>query len=287
MKKGELAELVCGPEYAYGKNGSGDKIPPDSTLVFQVELLSWEVKYTDFVKNKGIWVGCRCFLLFQKFRLPGISFYCFGRLIDWLVKLYCVYRSIHWLIDWLAKLYCVYRSIHWLIDWLILSKVGLAFLFFLRFHFFSLFRELWSILGWGYFAGEEQENLPKSVDSRNGIFFSERRSEMPRWVEFFHNARFVFSPHLLALHTLMNFFWFNQWNWLENWAPRHSMNEKWTSPLARRRKRVWLPGSTRPCWRWSRAKPHSSHSTPIRLSGRLESRSGELSRTRKWNMKWH
>ena len=43
MKKGELCELVCTPEYAYGKQGSGAKIPPDSTLVFQVELLAWEV----------------------------------------------------------------------------------------------------------------------------------------------------------------------------------------------------------------------------------------------------
>lgn len=42
MKKGELCELVCTPEYAYGKQGSGTKIPPDSTLVFQVELLAWE-----------------------------------------------------------------------------------------------------------------------------------------------------------------------------------------------------------------------------------------------------
>lgn len=43
MKKDEVAELYCTSEYAYGKSGSGPKIPPNATLVFQVELLSWEV----------------------------------------------------------------------------------------------------------------------------------------------------------------------------------------------------------------------------------------------------
>ena len=41
MKKGELCRLTCKAEYAYGKNGSPPKIPPNATLFFEVELLRW------------------------------------------------------------------------------------------------------------------------------------------------------------------------------------------------------------------------------------------------------
>lgn len=39
MSLGEKALLTIGPKYAYGSKGSGHKIPPNSTLVFEVELL--------------------------------------------------------------------------------------------------------------------------------------------------------------------------------------------------------------------------------------------------------
>ncbi|KAG0364348.1 hypothetical protein BC939DRAFT_444643 [Gamsiella multidivaricata] len=42
MKIGELAELVCSPEYAYGAQGSPPKIPANSTLKFEVELLGFQ-----------------------------------------------------------------------------------------------------------------------------------------------------------------------------------------------------------------------------------------------------
>ena len=34
MKKGEKCELICPPDYAYGKAGSPPKIPPEATLKF-------------------------------------------------------------------------------------------------------------------------------------------------------------------------------------------------------------------------------------------------------------
>lgn len=42
MKKGEKANLTCAPDYAYGAAGSPPNIPGNSTLLFEVELLSWK-----------------------------------------------------------------------------------------------------------------------------------------------------------------------------------------------------------------------------------------------------
>ncbi|GBG72178.1 hypothetical protein CBR_g11111 [Chara braunii] len=40
MKVGEVALLTCSPDYAYGKAGSPPDIPPDATLIFEIELLA-------------------------------------------------------------------------------------------------------------------------------------------------------------------------------------------------------------------------------------------------------
>uniref|UniRef100_A0A7N0ZV41 peptidylprolyl isomerase n=1 Tax=Kalanchoe fedtschenkoi TaxID=63787 RepID=A0A7N0ZV41_KALFE len=40
MKVGEIARLTCKPEYAYGSAGSPPDIPPDATLIFEVELIA-------------------------------------------------------------------------------------------------------------------------------------------------------------------------------------------------------------------------------------------------------
>jgi FK506-binding protein 4/5 len=41
MKRGEICRLICKPEYAYGESGSGDKIGPNATLIFEVELFDF------------------------------------------------------------------------------------------------------------------------------------------------------------------------------------------------------------------------------------------------------
>lgn len=41
MKVGEVCHITCKPEYAYGSAGSPPKIPPNSTLVFEVELFEF------------------------------------------------------------------------------------------------------------------------------------------------------------------------------------------------------------------------------------------------------
>lgn len=54
MKRGELAVLLCKSEYAYGKSGSGSKIPPDATLVFEVELFDWKGEDVSEKKDGGV-----------------------------------------------------------------------------------------------------------------------------------------------------------------------------------------------------------------------------------------
>ena len=44
MKKGEVAELTIAPEYAFGSSGSQQDlalVPPDSTVFYQVEMVSF------------------------------------------------------------------------------------------------------------------------------------------------------------------------------------------------------------------------------------------------------
>lgn len=62
MKEGELANLICRSDYAYGKSGSPPKIPADATLKFEVELLSfeeeekkeWEMNIEEKINNATI-----------------------------------------------------------------------------------------------------------------------------------------------------------------------------------------------------------------------------------------
>lgn len=54
MVKGEVCVLTIKPEFAYGKNGAGGKIPGDATLKFEVELIDWEVVECDVTGDKGV-----------------------------------------------------------------------------------------------------------------------------------------------------------------------------------------------------------------------------------------
>lgn len=54
MKKGEKCTLVCHPDYAYGKQGSKPKIPENATLVFDVELIKWQMEDLTSEKDGGI-----------------------------------------------------------------------------------------------------------------------------------------------------------------------------------------------------------------------------------------
>ncbi|KAM3869918.1 peptidyl-prolyl cis-trans isomerase FKBP4 [Diretmus argenteus] len=54
MKVGELSQLICKSEYAYGSAGSPPKIPPNATLVFQVELFEFRGEDITEDENGGI-----------------------------------------------------------------------------------------------------------------------------------------------------------------------------------------------------------------------------------------
>lgn len=54
MRVGELSQFICKPEYAYGSAGSPPKIPPNATLVFEVELFDFRGEDITEDEDEGI-----------------------------------------------------------------------------------------------------------------------------------------------------------------------------------------------------------------------------------------
>ena len=42
MRVGEISLFAMKPEYAYGEEGSGSRIPPNATLHFEIMLVEWK-----------------------------------------------------------------------------------------------------------------------------------------------------------------------------------------------------------------------------------------------------
>ncbi|XP_015274412.1 PREDICTED: peptidyl-prolyl cis-trans isomerase FKBP4-like, partial [Gekko japonicus] len=54
MTVGELCRITCKPEYAYGSAGSPPKIPPNATLIFEIELFDFKGKDLTEDEDGGI-----------------------------------------------------------------------------------------------------------------------------------------------------------------------------------------------------------------------------------------
>lgn len=57
MKKGERALFKLSSEYAYGASGSPPKIPPNATLIFEVEMLDWFMNKGDYPESERFEFG--------------------------------------------------------------------------------------------------------------------------------------------------------------------------------------------------------------------------------------
>ncbi|XP_073477772.1 peptidyl-prolyl cis-trans isomerase FKBP4 [Aquarana catesbeiana] len=54
MKVGEICQVTCKPEYAYGASGSPPKIPPNATLIFEIELYDFQGEDLSKEEDGGI-----------------------------------------------------------------------------------------------------------------------------------------------------------------------------------------------------------------------------------------
>eukprot|EP01116_Phalansterium_solitarium_P009516 TRINITY_DN2369_c0_g1_i1.p2 TRINITY_DN2369_c0_g1~~TRINITY_DN2369_c0_g1_i1.p2 ORF type:complete len:285 (-),score=117.56 TRINITY_DN2369_c0_g1_i1:282-1136(-) len=52
MRAGEQAEVRCEPRYAYGADGSPPHVPPAATLLFDLELISWDKPVPETIEEQ-------------------------------------------------------------------------------------------------------------------------------------------------------------------------------------------------------------------------------------------
>ncbi|XP_054159035.1 peptidyl-prolyl cis-trans isomerase FKBP4-like [Oppia nitens] len=74
MKRGEVAKFTIAPELAYGETGAGPKIPPNSTLIFEIELFDWKLE--DITKKKDSGVCKRILIDGEGYETPNMGATC-------------------------------------------------------------------------------------------------------------------------------------------------------------------------------------------------------------------
>jgi len=90
MRTGEISLFTIKPEYAYGQEGSGTKIPPNTTLQFEIELVHWkgeeltkDGQLTKIILEKG-----------EGYEKPNTGAICKGKPIN-----SCYFWLLHYMYD--------------------------------------------------------------------------------------------------------------------------------------------------------------------------------------------